>query len=274
MGHQAPRRPKKIAWTGKIAGFDRIERRGETLFIGAGATHAAARPHLAALAPALDDIMRRFGSAQVRNSGTIGGNIANGSPIGDLAPCLIALGATLHLRRGDERRDLPLESFFIAYGKQDRQPGEFVTGVSVPLLAKNQRFAAYKLSKRPDEDISSVLLAALLTMEGERIAAARIACGGMAGTPKRAPLTKRRLPGCLCWMPPRSTPPSKRLRRTTSPSPTCGPARLPHGGRKGPPETRRHSRATLGLDPRGRPREPHRRCSPKLPGSALRSGRQ
>ena len=121
---------------------------------------------------------------QVRNAATIGGNIANGSPIGDGPPALIALGATLHLRRGDTTRDLPLEDFFLDYRRQDRAPGEFVTGVSIPASAPGLR--VYKLSKRFDQDISAVLAAFDITVEGGVITAARAAFGGMAGIPKRA----------------------------------------------------------------------------------------
>jgi xanthine dehydrogenase small subunit len=193
--------PKKIISTGKIAGFGAISKVRNTLFIGAGATHAEALPHLAALDPDLGIIMKRFGSAQVRNSGTVGGNIANGSPIGDLAPCLIALGATLHLRQGDDRRDVQLEEFFISYGKQDRRAGEFITGISILKLAPHDRFRAFKISKRPDEDISSVLGAFRFNIQHGCVAMVRIAYGGMAGTPKRALATEKALLKADCAIP-------------------------------------------------------------------------
>ncbi len=108
----------------------------------AAITGASAQPpplprssaHFAPLYPSLGAMLRRYGSAQVRNAATIGGNIANGSPIGDGPPALIAMGATLHLRHGDTRRSLPLEDFFIDYGKQDRAHGEFVEAITVPKL--------------------------------------------------------------------------------------------------------------------------------------------
>ncbi|MEL6690155.1 MAG: xanthine dehydrogenase small subunit [Pseudomonadota bacterium] len=132
----------------------------------------------------LREMFRRYGSTQVRNAATIGGNIANGSPIGDSPPPLIALGATLHLRRGDVRRSLPLEDYFLAYKKQDRAPGEFVEAVSVPKRA--DRLRVYKLSKRADQDISAVCGALYVPVEDGIVRAPRIAFGGMAGTPKRA----------------------------------------------------------------------------------------
>jgi xanthine dehydrogenase small subunit len=177
---------QKVIWLGRVAGLDAIEDCGETLRIGAGATHAALMPVLADVHPDLGEVMRRFGSKQVRASGTIGGNIANGSPIGDLAPCLIALGATLVLQKREDIRVVPLEDFFIAYRKQDRQQGEFVRAVIVPKLKDGQSFRAFKVSKRIDEDISAVLAAFRFDIAQGRIGAARIAYGGMAGTPARA----------------------------------------------------------------------------------------
>jgi xanthine dehydrogenase small subunit len=163
--------------------------------IGATVTHRRATQELADLHPDLAELMRRFASIQIRNAGTVGGNIANGSPIGDLPPALIALGATLTLRRGAERRELPLEDFFLAYGKQDRGPGEFVESVFVPALRAGQIFACYKLSKRFDQDISAVLAAFRLTLEDNIISDARLAFGGMAATPKRANATEAALVG-------------------------------------------------------------------------------
>jgi xanthine dehydrogenase small subunit len=138
-------------------------------------------------------MLRRYGSVQVRHAATIGGNIANGSPIGDSPPALIALGATLHLRRGDARRSLPLEDFFLEYGKQDRAPGEFVEAVSLP--RQPDRLRVHKLSKRFDQDISAVCGAFNIAVGGGTVVAARIAFGGMAGTPRRAPGAEAALTG-------------------------------------------------------------------------------
>ena len=131
--------------------------------------------------------------AQVRAAATIGGNIANGSPIGDNPPALIALGATLHLRRGDSTRALPIEAFFTEYGKQDRAPGEFVTGVTIP--GQPDRLRVYKLSKRFDQDISAVCGAFRIIVENGTVTEARIAFGGMAGIPKRAAAVEAALTG-------------------------------------------------------------------------------
>ena len=162
----------------------------KSLSLGAGLTLADATAPLAELHPDLQEIMRRFGSAQVRASGTIGGNLANGSPIGDLAPCLIALGAEIELRRGSELRRLPLEAFFIAFKKQDRRPSEYLRRIIIPRPAPDRQFRAFKISKRLDEDISAVLGAFQLGLVGRHVIFARIAFGGMAGTPSRAPMTE------------------------------------------------------------------------------------
>jgi xanthine dehydrogenase small subunit len=131
----------------------------------------------------------------VRNSGTIGGNIANGSPIGDMPPALIAAGATLVLRQWNERRAVPLEDFFIAYGKQDRRPGEFVEAVLVPDPEPGAIFKVFKLSKRFDQDISAVCGAFNIQIVDEAVISACIAYGGMAGTPKRATACEEALVG-------------------------------------------------------------------------------
>jgi xanthine dehydrogenase small subunit len=174
----------EIAFLNGIKDLQQIEQSGGQFHIGAGVTITQLRDALAPHHPSFAELLRRYASEQVRNAATIGGNIANGSPIGDTPPALIAMGATLHLRRGDDLRSLPLEDFFIEYRKQNRQPSEFVAGVSIPAHAPNLR--CYKLSKRFDQDISAVLGCFNITHEAGKITQARVAFGGMAGTPKRA----------------------------------------------------------------------------------------
>ncbi len=222
--------PATVISLGRLDALRRIADEGEHLRVGAMVNHIDLRRALAAFSPQLDELMRRFGGEQVRNAGTIGGNIANGSPIGDLPPALIALGATLVLasapprhsgERGDEaiqapdaspldrfatpamtggenlrRREIPLKRFFLDYRKQDRQPGEFVEAVIVPKLPADALFHVSKISKRFDEDISAVCGAFLLRLDaGGRITEARLAYGGMAGTPKRAAAAEAALLG-------------------------------------------------------------------------------
>ncbi|MGC2783823.1 MAG: xanthine dehydrogenase small subunit [Roseiarcus sp.] len=187
---------KRVIWLGRVAALDAVGESGDgALSLGATLALENAAPLLGAIHPDLSELMRRFGSKQVRASGTVGGNIANGSPIGDLAPALMALGGRVVLRKGDKTRALPLEDFFIAYGKQDREPGEFVLAVEAPPLAVLQRYRAFKVSKRFDEDISAVMLAVRVDLDGRRILGARIACGGMAATPRRAKNAEQALAG-------------------------------------------------------------------------------
>ncbi|HEX8239527.1 MAG TPA: xanthine dehydrogenase small subunit [Allosphingosinicella sp.] len=180
---------------GDIAELRGIEEAPEALVLGAAVRYSEAREALARLHPDLGELVRRIGGVQVRNAGTIGGNIANGSPIGDMPPALIALGAQLTLRRGGDRRTLPLEDFFLSYGKQDRAPGEFVESVRIPRPSPDVLVRIVKVSKRFDSDISGVCGAfALRIMEGI-VTQARIAFGGMAGIPARAPGCEAALTG-------------------------------------------------------------------------------
>ncbi|MGP3699058.1 xanthine dehydrogenase small subunit [Rhodobacter sp. NSM] len=184
--------PRPI-FLGGIPELRRIEDEGSRLRVGATVTIAELREALAPRLPSFAELLRRFASVQIRNAATIGGNIANGSPIGDTPPALIALGATLHLRRGDVRRDLPIEDFFLDYRKQDRRPGEFVEAVTIPTEAPGLR--CYKLSKRFDQDISAVCGCFDISVEDGRVTAARVAFGGMAGIPKRAKAVEAALIG-------------------------------------------------------------------------------
>ena len=170
-----------------------IEDTPEGLRIGAMADMTRVRAAIAPLFPSYAEMIRRYGSTQVRNAATIGGNIANGSPIGDNPPALIALGARLHLRRGGTRRELPIEDFFLDYGKQDRAPGEFVEAVTIP--HQPDTLGCYKVSKRFDQDISALCGCFNITREDGRVTAARIAFGGMAGVPKRAKAVEAALIG-------------------------------------------------------------------------------
>ncbi len=185
-----------VVFIGHLDELRTISEKDGVVSIGAGVTYTEAFSTLSKRIPALGPLIDRIGGEQVRNMGTIGGNIANGSPIGDTPPPFIALGARLTLRKGKARRTIPLEDFFIAYGKQDRQPGEFVEAVHVPVPAKGSHFAVYKITKRRDEDITAALGAFLLTLTRDgTVASIRIAYGGMAATPKRASAVEAALTG-------------------------------------------------------------------------------
>ena len=182
-----------VAFLNRCADLRGITEAGETLRIGAATPMTDVLAALRPLHPSYAELIRRYGSDQVRNAATIGGNIANGSPIGDNPPALIALGATLHLRHGDARREMPIEDFFLDYGKQDRRPGEFVEAVTLPRSAPALR--CYKISKRFDQDISALCGCFNLTVEDGTITRARVAFGGMAAIPKRAAATEAALTG-------------------------------------------------------------------------------
>jgi xanthine dehydrogenase small subunit len=184
-----------VIFIGDVADLKTIEEGTDGLTLGAGVRYSEAKAALARLHPDLGELVRRIGGLQVRNAGTIGGNIANGSPIGDMPPALIALGATLTLRCGDARRTIPLESFFKSYGEQDRAPGEFVESVHIPRPAPDTIVSIVKLSKRFDSDISAVCGAFAITVADGQVATARIAFGGMAGIPARASACEAALVG-------------------------------------------------------------------------------
>jgi xanthine dehydrogenase small subunit len=184
-----------VIYTGRIQGFRDITDTDDALEIGAGATYTDIQAPIAAFYPDFGELIRRIGAVQVRNVGTIGGNIANGSPIGDSPPALIAAGATLVLRSASGRRSMPIEDFFIGYGKQDRQRDEFVEKVILPKPAPNARFRAYKITKRFDQDISAVCAAFSIRLDGGTVTEARIAFGGMAAIPKRAAHAEQALTG-------------------------------------------------------------------------------
>ena len=173
-----------VAFIGQIDDLRGIEISDSGMAIGASVTLSQLHKAVAKKYASLGELVRRYGSTQVRNAATIGGNIANGSPIGDSPPALIALGAQLYLRRGDDFRNMALEDYFIDYGKQDRKIGEFIIGVAIPEQPNNLK--CYKITKRFDQDISTLCGCFNITRHSGKITSARIAFGGMAGTPKRA----------------------------------------------------------------------------------------
>jgi len=177
----------KVIYVGKVKDFDRIDDTADELIVGAGTTYTAVEPHIGRIDPDLGELIRRLGSKQVRAAGTVGGNIANGSPIGDMPPALIALGARIELRKGRQVRSMPVEEFYIEYGKQRREPGEVITRIAIPHLKPGHVFRCYKVSKRFDQDISSVMGAFRFAVNEEGIVMEAVcAYGGMAGIPKRA----------------------------------------------------------------------------------------
>jgi xanthine dehydrogenase small subunit len=175
-----------IVYVGEVDALKRIAEVDGALHIGAGAPLEDAWSALAVHWPALDEAWRRFAGPPVRHAGTMGGNVANGSPIGDSAPVLIALGASIVLRRATATREMLLEDFYLDYMKNQLAEGEFVEALRVPLPRPAQRFRAYKISKRYDCDISALFAGLCIELDGEIVTGARFAFGGMAAVVKRA----------------------------------------------------------------------------------------
>ncbi|MFM2088054.1 MAG: hypothetical protein RLZZ237_2923 [Pseudomonadota bacterium] len=186
----------EIIYIGNVAALKTIAIAGDQLQIGAGASLNDAYAALCQHYPEqLSELWQRFASLPIRNAGTLGGNVANGSPIGDSMPWLIVLGTQIVLRGANGQRIMPLEDFYLGYQKKDLLPGEFVEALYVPLPRAGVHFRTYKLAKRFDQDISAVCAAFAFRLDGEQILDARIAFGGMAVTPQRATLTEAFLRG-------------------------------------------------------------------------------
>ena len=175
-----------IVYTGEVAELKAVTRYVGSIRIGAAVTLEDAYTALARYYPELTEMWERFASPPIRNAGTLGGNVANGSPIGDSMPALIVLGAKVVLRSARGSRTLAMEDLYLGYQKTALAPDEVIEAVEVPYPAANQRFRTYKISKRYDSDISAVCAAFALRLDGAIIKECRIAFGGMAATPKRA----------------------------------------------------------------------------------------
>jgi xanthine dehydrogenase small subunit len=186
---------RPILYIGDAADLRQMRHEDSHLVIGAAVSLADGYAALVERHPMLAEMAQRFGSPPVRHSGTLVGNLANGSPIGDSMPILIALGASVSLRRGDRRRSLPLEDLYLGYGKKALEPGELIESVSVPDSVPGRFVSTYKISKRIDQDISAVCAAFALDVRAGQVTAARIAFGGMAPTPKRARQAEAALTG-------------------------------------------------------------------------------
>jgi len=189
------RRLETVIYLGEVDELKQIGDDGQYLSIGASVSYTDACAAITARYPAFLSLIQRIGGTQVRNAGTIGGNIANGSPIGDMPPGLIAAGAKLVLRSTQGSRTIDIEDFFIDYGKQDLRAGECVEKILLPRPEDKQKFAIYKISKRFEQDISSVCGAFSLQIEDSVISKVRICFGGMAATPKRATACEQALEG-------------------------------------------------------------------------------
>jgi len=189
------RQLEAVIYLGAVTELKKIEHQSSDLLIGAAVTYTDAKTAISMRYPAFQDLIERIGATQVRNAGTIGGNIANGSPIGDMPPGLIAIGARLALRSTQGQRIIDLEDYFISYGKQDLRAGECVEQIILPTPPESQIFSIYKVSKRHEQDISAVCGAFALQIADGTISKARVCFGGMAEIPKRATACEQALIG-------------------------------------------------------------------------------
>jgi len=175
-----------VVYTGRVAGLTELNVSATHIEIGAAVTLTDAMRVIIEYYPGLDDLFWRFASPPIRNAGTLGGNVANGSPIGDSMPALMVAGTTLVLRRGRSKRELPLDKFYFDYQVKDLRPSEFIESIRIPLPVDGVVLRSHKLSKRFDQDISAVCTAYRLQLDGDEVASFRMACGGLAATVKRA----------------------------------------------------------------------------------------
>lgn len=182
-----------VIYLGGVRELDTIKENGDHIEIGACVSLTRAMELICTHYPELEELFVRFASPPIRNAGTLGGNVANGSPIGDSMPALIALDSRVVLRRGDATRELPLEAFYIDYQRKDLQPGEFLQCIRLPAAVPERRLRSYKISKRFDQDISAVCAAYLLELDDNIVSDIRIAYGGMAAIPCRADACERAL---------------------------------------------------------------------------------
>ena len=188
-------KPAKIILVSEIRELREVTTGPGEIIIGAAANYEDLLPILEPEYPSFGTLIRRFGSRQIRNLGTIGGNIATASPIGDSPPVLLALGAKIVIGSSTGNRRVDTDEFFVAYRQTALRPGEFVRSIRLPRLKANEIFRTYKLSRRYDQDISAVCGAFKITVDDGVIADARVAYGGMAATPKRATAAEAALIG-------------------------------------------------------------------------------
>ncbi|MFC3393462.1 xanthine dehydrogenase small subunit [Brenneria rubrifaciens] len=170
----------------QVAELHTLEATADSLLIGAAVTLSDGETFLQPYLPAFGKMLTRFASRQIRNRGTLGGNLANASPIGDGAPALLALGARLRLRSHGQERELPLDRFFLSYRRTALRPGEYIRQIVIPRPTPTQHLLTAKVSKRREDDISAVFAACLLELRDDRVVSVRLAYGGMAATPSRA----------------------------------------------------------------------------------------
>ncbi|WDE14045.1 xanthine dehydrogenase small subunit [Thalassomonas haliotis] len=185
----------KLVFLGNVKELNGLRETQDSIIVGSAVPYSLFTPLLHQQYPELGEMIERIGSTQIRNNGTLGGNIGNASPIGDMPPALIALGATMTLRRGDSTREMPVEDYFKGYKVTDLAESEFIQDITIPKAKTGQECKVYKISKRIDDDISAVLAAISIEIEQDSVKSVSIAYGGMAAIPQRAVACEAALKG-------------------------------------------------------------------------------
>jgi len=188
-------RPEHIMYLGNVAELRQVTETAQAWRMGAAVSLTQVETLIAKAYPDFAEVLRRFGSPPIRSTATLAGNIANGSPIGDSMPCLMALGASLVLRRGDKKRQVLLENFYTGMKQNVLQAGEFIEAVELPKPMIGQIFRAHKVSKRFEQDISATCAAISYTLKGGQLSGVKLAYNGLAPSPCRAPRLEAMLEG-------------------------------------------------------------------------------
>ena len=188
-------RPEHIMYLGNVAELRQVTETAQAWRMGAAVSLTQVETLIAKAYPDFAEVLRRFGSPPIRSTATLAGNIANGSPIGDSMPCLMALGASLVLRRGDKTRKVLLENFYTGMKKNVLKAGEFIEAVELPKPVTGQVFRAHKVSKRFEQDISATCAAISYSLQGGKLSGVKLAYNGLAPSPCRAPKLEAVLEG-------------------------------------------------------------------------------
>jgi xanthine dehydrogenase small subunit len=188
-------RPDHIVYLGNVTELKQVKDTPQAWHIGAVVSLTEVETLVAKAYPDFAEVLRRFGSPPIRSTATLAGNIANGSPIGDTMPCLMALGATLTLRRGDKTRTVSLDKFYTGQKQTVLQAGEFIEAVVLPKPQTGQVFRAHKVSKRFEQDISATCAAISYTLKAGKLSGVKLAYNGLAPSPCRAPKLEAVLEG-------------------------------------------------------------------------------
>jgi xanthine dehydrogenase small subunit len=188
-------RPDHIMYLGNVQELRQIGETDKAWRIGAAVSLTQVETLVAKAYPDFAEVLRRFGSPPIRSTATLAGNIANGSPIGDTMPCMMALGATLVLRRGDKSRRVSLDNFYTGMKKNVLEAGEFIEAIELPKPVSGQVFRAHKISKRFEQDISATCAAITYSLKAGKLSGVKLAYNGLAPSPCRAPKLEAVLEG-------------------------------------------------------------------------------